>query len=126
MIGDDRIASIAGADYPYEADCKVTLGDGLENAWLTLKPYPEGIDVADPGSLQKVITTANDVGTGQITDDGSSDGTAVMRFDLTAADTTALGARDFAFDVKVRAVSGAEFYAARGLWSNSGAYTLSS
>lgn len=126
MIGDDRIASIAGADYPYEADCRVTIGDGLVKAWLTLKAYPEGVNVADPGVLQKVITTANVPGTGQITDAGTADGTAVMRFDLTAANTTALGARTYAFDVKVKTASGLEFYAARGLWENTGATTLSS
>lgn len=126
-LGDDRVASICGADYEYDAASRTVVGDGLVKAWLTLKPYPEGVNVADgSATLQKAVTTSNVAGTGQITDDGATDGAAVIRFDLTAANTLSLGQRDFAFDVKVKAASGAEFFAARGLWSNAGAYTLSS
>lgn len=125
-IGDDRIATLAGADETYTAYARTTPGDGLVEAWLTLKRYPEATDVADGSApLRKIVTTTNVPGSGQITSDGATSGRAVIRFDLSAANTTALGQRDYAFDVKVKAASGREFFVARGLWTNSGVSTLS-
>lgn len=124
--GDDRIKTVAGADFAYEADARVAIGDGLVQAWLTLKPYPEGVDVADgSATLQKIVSITNVPGTGQITDTGAVNGSGVIRFDVTASNTTALGQRDYIFDVKAKTSAGAEFPVARGLWSNSGATTLS-
>lgn len=125
MIGDDRIEVQAGSDYPYSASARVNGLDPLVLAWLTLKPYPEGVNQADPGALQKIVTTTLVAGQGQITDDGTTDGAATIFFDVTADDTTALGARDYQFDAKVRTASGLEWFAARGLWTNVGSYTLS-
>lgn len=125
MIGDDRERSICGSDYVYDATAIVDPADPLVKAWLTLKNYPEGVNAADPGVLQKIVTTANVAGTGQIEAPGY-DGNGLIRFDLTAAQTRTLGQRDFAFDVKVQTAAGKEFYVARGIWSNSGSYTLSS
>lgn len=126
MIGDDREKTISGADYAYEADFAGTAADPLVQAWLTLKPYPEGINAADPGSLQKIVTTSLVAGVGQITADGAATGgAATILFLLTAVNTTGLGQRDYVFDVKVKTAAGFEYPAARGLWSNSGATTLS-
>lgn len=124
-IGDDREQSICGSDYTYEATAIVDPADPMIKAWLTLKNYPEGLAAADPGALQKVVTTTDVPGVGQVSAPGY-DGNGLVRFDLTATQTRALGQRDFAFDVKVQTAAGKEFYVARGLWSNTGSYTLSS
>lgn len=124
-VGDDRVKTKAGADFTYTRLARVSAADPLVRAWLTLKPFPEGINAADPGTLQKIVTTANVAGTGQITADGNSGGAASIRFDITAANTLALGQRTYQFDVKVKTASGLEFPVADGLWDNSGVITLS-
>jgi hypothetical protein len=113
---DDRVKTIQGADYTYTDSIKCSAADPLVKAWLTLKT---DLSVADPGSLQKAVTTANVAGTGQITADGASTGGAAsVRFDLTAANTTALTAQSFLFDVKAKTASGAFAYGAQGIWAN--------
>lgn len=111
---DDRESSLQGADYTYTATVKCSAADPLVKAWLTLKT---DLSVADPGSLQKAVTTSNVAGTGQITADGSAtSGLATIRFDLTATDTAGLSPRDYVFDVKVKTNSTAKAYAAGGIW----------
>lgn len=89
--------------------------DALVKAWLTIK---NTVGDADPGVLQKVITTTLIPGTGQITQDGSSgqgNGTAQVLFQLTAADTTTLGAtRRYVFDIKVKTAAGKLYEAVNG------------
>ena len=65
----------------------LTIGSPVTKAWLTVKHDPGD---ADPGVLQKIVTTAYVVGQGHIEDDGALTGTAVVRFDLTPADTILL------------------------------------
>jgi hypothetical protein len=74
-------------------------GRMLVKAWLTLKV---GAADADPGVLQKVITTVNVAGTGQITDDGTGDGIGALLFQLTATDTAALGTTTRVYDVQIK------------------------
>lgn len=89
--------------------------DPLVKAWLTIKNL---LSDADPGVLQKVITTTLVPGTGQITDDGAAahgNGTGQVLFQLTAADTTALGAiRRYVYDIKVKTAAGKLYTAVWG------------
>src|SRR3954469_5589099 len=64
----------------------------LALAWMTFKT---NVTDADPGLLQKAITTASVAGTGQITDTGTGAGllpvgTGAVFFQLTAANTLTL------------------------------------
>ena len=100
---------ISGDDLDIERDVlNVTVTDPLIKAWLTIKTAQSGI--ADPGTLQKIITTTASAGTGHIVQSGSAgngDGTASLRFELTAANTAALGhAIRYFFDVQVKTGSG--------------------
>lgn len=70
------------SDLPSEATVSI--------AWLMVKT---AYSVADgSATISKEITTSNVAGTGQIEDDGTTDGTATLRFDLTNANTTAVTA----------------------------------
>lgn len=94
----------AGDDLDIERDVQdVTVTDPLVKAWLTIKTAP---GVADPGSLQKVITTSQVVGSGQISQDGSvgnGDGTGSLVFELTKTDTATLGyVIRYYYDVQVK------------------------
>jgi hypothetical protein len=71
---------------------------------------------ADPGALQKIVTTANVAGTGQIEVDGSTTGIAIIRFDLTGTDTAGLSPQSYWFDVRVKTNSTAPAYGAGGIW----------
>lgn len=59
----------------------------ITKGWLTIKA---SFADDDPGVLQKIITTADVPGTGQITDDGETDETGEVRFDLSPDDTLLL------------------------------------
>lgn len=79
-------------------------GYALDKAWMTVKA--SAVD-ADPGVFQKAITTSNVDGTGQITDTGTGDGSAAVRFDLASADTTLLTpGTSYVYDIQVRMVNG--------------------
>ena len=81
--------------------------DALIKAWFTVKTVPT---IADPGSLQKIITTAAVPDVGQITEDGSElqgNGTATVVFQLTAAETATLGyTTQYVWDIQVKTASG--------------------
>lgn len=113
MAYDDREQSLQGADYTYVATVSCSASDPLVLAILTWKA---NLADADPGILQKKVTTSNVAGTGQITADGSANGLATIRFDIADTDTTALSPRDMIFDVKVKTNSGAIAYGAGGIW----------
>jgi hypothetical protein len=70
------------------SDPNIPDGQSVVSAYLTVKQlYAD----ADPGLVQKHITTSYVAGQGQITADGSgSDHTAVMHFDLSPEDTLLL------------------------------------
>lgn len=75
----------------------------ITKSWLTVKVAESD---PDPGLVQKVITTTDAPGTGQITDAGTlqTDGTfiAQVRFDLAPADTVLLDPGiDFYYDIQV-------------------------
>lgn len=108
-----RLTMSQGADYNYDADASVTAADPIVLAIITFKA---ALTDADPGVLQKKVTTTASAGVGQITADGSTTaGAAVARFDFTAAQTAALSPQWFYFDVKVKTASGAFFPAAKGI-----------
>lgn len=92
----------------------VPAGDTLAKAWLTLKT---SIDDADPGLVQKEITSVNVAGTGQITDTGA-DTTGAVRFDLVPADT-ALPTPGTAvpYDIKVRTTAGKVYPVEKGVFT---------
>lgn len=73
-------------------------GVTVAKAYLTVKQLPTD---ADPGIVQKAITSAAVTGTGQITDTGSSSSMASLQFDLVPADTILLTAlSQYAWDVQ--------------------------
>lgn len=99
----------AGDDLNIERDVtNITETDPIVKAWLTIKTSPSVLDAS--ATLQKILSTTPVVGTGQITQDGSvgnGDGTASMRFELTAADTALLGsATRYFYDVQIKTNSG--------------------
>jgi hypothetical protein len=62
----------------------------VTKAWLMVKT---ATSVADgSATISKTITTSNSAGTGHIEDDGTTDRTAILRFDLTNTNTTAVTA----------------------------------
>lgn len=78
--------------------------DGVPTSNVCIKAYltiKADIEDADPGLVQKVITTGSVPGKGQIEDTGAGGGTAVLRFELEPADTAAIGTERRAFDVQM-------------------------
>ncbi len=63
-------------------------GTTIDKAWLTVK---SAIGDVDPGIFQKVITTTDVPGTGEIENDGTGDVNMVIRFDLIPANTQSIG-----------------------------------
>lgn len=111
---DNYEESIQGADYEHDATIRCSAADPLVKAWLTLKVLRGD---ADPGALQKAVTTTPSAGVGNIVNDGSlTSGVALVHFFLTAADTTGLKTIDYQFDVKAKTASGAFVYGAAGIW----------
>ncbi len=90
VAGDDLEIRRAVTDLPA----------AIEVAWLTVKNYASQPDT--DAKLQKRITTADAPGTGQIIDAGGVGADGDLRFDLTAADTAALGAKQYAHDVQIK------------------------
>ncbi len=83
--------------------------DAVTKAWLTIKNKSTD---ADPGILQKVITTTAVAGVGQVVQDGSvasGNGTAQLLFNLTTTDTATLGAASYVYDVQIKLSSGKIF-----------------
>jgi hypothetical protein len=76
----------------------IPAGQILSKAWLTVKA---NFADADPGLVQKAITSTEVGGTGHIEDTGA-DGTGVVRFDLIPADTLAIGLIERLFDIQVK------------------------
>lgn len=114
MSYDDRESSFQGAAYTYRAYVSVSKTDPLIKAAFTMK---NALSDADPGALQKIVTTSNVAGTGEIEVDGSATGIATIRFDLTGTDTAGLSPQNFWFDVKVKTNSTAPAYGAGGIWT---------
>ena len=85
----------------------VATSDPLVKAWVTFKVRPTD---ADPGALQKEITTTFVGGVGQIVQDGgpsTGNGTGTVRFILTKANTLALGSTiRYYYDIRAKSASG--------------------
>jgi hypothetical protein len=93
----------------------------LSKAWLTFKSL---ISDADPGLLQKVITSSLVVGQGQITDTGAS-GTGALLFQLSGANTLTLPiAVDTRYDIKVLTSAGKIYTVEQGLYTSAGRITV--
>lgn len=98
----------AGNDLDIERDIPgVSMSDPIIKAWLTIKVNRTD---ADPGVLQKIISSTPVNGVGQIVQDGSAsngDGTGSVWFQITAAETTTLGTViRYWFDIQARTSAG--------------------
>jgi len=92
-------------------------GVAIASAWLTIK---EDESDADPGLIQKAITTIDVSGTGQIEEDGSAsagDADPILRFDLTDTDTRSIGTNHRWYDIQVKTDTGAIYTGEKGeIW----------
>lgn len=79
-----------------------TLPDGtiVTQAWMTVKNKVADTDVL--AIFQKVITTSDVAGVGQIENDGTGDVDLVLRFDLVEADTRGIGVRAKFYDIQIK------------------------
>lgn len=90
-------------------------GVTITEAWLTCKL---NVTDTDPGLFQKIITTTDVPGTGEIEDDGTGDVDMVIRFDLLPADTVAIGSTLIRqFDIQVLTNGGQIYTPERGVIS---------
>lgn len=108
---DDLITGfVAGDDLSVRRTLTgIDVADVLNQAWMTIRDSEDDTSVA--AVLTKgPITTANVVGTGQIENNGSVDGTGVVRFDLVPADTRLIGTVGYFFDIQVRTATGTLTY----------------
>jgi len=89
----------------------------IAQAWLTVK---EDEADTDPGLFQKVITTTDVSGTGQIEEDGSAsagDADPILRFDLTTANTRTISNNHRWYDIQVKTDTGAVYTGEKGeIW----------
>lgn len=91
---------------------ELTSGVVLDKAWFTVK---DDLDDADADAVvQKEITGTNQVGVGQIEDDGAGGTDPVLRFDLTASDTRAIEGARREYDIQVKTDSGEPYTAEIG------------
>lgn len=89
-------------------------GITLTAALLTIK---DAIATADPGLIQKSITSSNVAGTGKIEDTGA-DGIGKIRFDLTTTNTLLMNAdTEYYFDIQVTLSDGSILTLERGFTS---------
>lgn len=90
----------------------IDTNDLLVRAWLTLKRVEDQRDDDQEALISKEITTVDNPGVGQITDDGASDGIGGVRFDIRNADYglgVAGGIKPFIpynYDIQVQTVAG--------------------
>ena len=86
-------------------------GTTITNAFLTIKA---AIDDADPGLVQKAITTTDVPGTGEIENDGAGDVDMIVRFDLVPADTLVISTPLRSFDIQVCTAGGKTYTPEKG------------
>lgn len=78
----------------------IPAGRTLAEGWLTVKAAIADVDAS--ATFQKVITSSDVAGTGQIEDTGA-DGSGIIRFDITAANTTGMTAGTvYYYDIQIR------------------------
>jgi len=80
------------------------LAAAMTKAWLTVKRHEREPD--SDARLQKVITTEDVPGTGQIVDAGGAGETGNLRFDLTSEDTAGLGDKVSVYDIQIKEATG--------------------
>lgn len=90
-VGDHRDFEVTVRNLPS--------GRTLTKAWLTIKINESDADV--DAVINKEITTSAVPGTGQIQDDGASDGVGVLLFEMSPADTILVGTRQLPYAVQV-------------------------
>jgi hypothetical protein len=100
LLDDSGLPFMAGDAFPVTRTVTdIPAGRTLTKGYLTIKNAKTD---ADPGVLQKAVTTTNVPGTGQIIDDGAADGTGIVRFEVTKENSAALGAnRTRFYDIKL-------------------------
>lgn len=94
-------------------------GRTVTKAYFMVKPTYATADGS--ATISKTITTANSAGVGQIEDDGATDGSAILRFDLTNANTTAPTAETVYYWDVVAILDNAEAWTIDGgtaVWAN--------
>lgn len=94
-------------------------GRTVTKAYLMVKPTYATVDGS--ATISKTITTANSAGVGQIEDDGTTDGSAILRFDFTNTNTTAPTAETVYYWDVVAILDNGEAYTVDGgtaVWSN--------
>jgi len=89
VVGDDLEIRRTVTDLP----------DAIAKAWLTIKQTARDPD--DDAVVTKEITESDDPGVGCIEVDGGVGADATLRFDLTTADTTTLGIREWVYDIQI-------------------------
>ena len=78
----------------------IPAGRTLAEGWLTVKAAIADVDAS--ATFQKVITSSDVAGTGQVEDTGA-DGSGIIRFDISATNTLAMTAGTvYYYDVQVR------------------------
>ncbi len=96
---------VAGDDYHRRLTIDRSLsnfasGAVLDKAWLTVKSQEDDTDAN--ALFQKAITASEVVGTGHIENTGSGDVDPIIRFDLTPANTRAIGSTKRFYDVQIK------------------------
>lgn len=85
-----------------------TLPASITKAWFTVRNSQYKSATSDTDVIfQKAITSVNVPGTGVITDDGTGDGVAAVRFELTNANTVLLvNENTYYYDIQVLTSTG--------------------
>ena len=102
----------------------IPAGRTLAEGWLTVKAAIADVDAS--ATFQKVITSSDVAGTGQIEDTGA-DGSGIIRFDISATNTLAMTAGTvYYYDVQVRLDNSDIFTLETGTTSASAQVTIDS
>ena len=98
--------AVAGNTYELDiSDNQIPVGQAAVKVWFTVKASYKDAAIV----LQKILTTVNVPGTGQITDDGNISHNLQIRVDFSAADTTLLNPyynTPFVYDIKYKTGTG--------------------
>lgn len=90
-VTDDLITVVPGDDLSVERPVtNIPTGDSLAESWFAVKESPRWDDDTEALIGPKHISTLNNVGVGQITDDGAGDEVGEVRFDLSYSETVLL------------------------------------
>ena len=102
----------------------IPAGRTLAEGWLTVKAAIADVDGS--ATFQKVITSSDVAGTGQIEDTGA-DGSGIIRFDISATNTLAMTAgTQHGYDIQVRLDNNDILTLETGYTSAAGQWTIDS